>query len=250
MPAPRHPGQPPWSDRGGPNLSGDTAPIRSRPDRAAPVHFHAERPRRQQNSVLMWVLRGLGLVAVAVISGLVWWYVHDDGGGATAGVEPTSQQRTGQFEFTPLPDAAQPRRESNCADHAYGGVKTFFQTTPCEQLTRAIYSTTTPDGRKVYINVSVIRMANADQAGKLRQLADTNGTGNVNDLVRDNVVKIPPLRSLSGSDGYNAVQHDRNLIIVEADFDPAAKRGDKKRDEELLDAISVDASLLGDRIGG
>jgi hypothetical protein len=197
----------------------------------------------------MWVLRGLGLVAVAVISGLVWWYVHDDGGGGQAGTEPTGQQRVGQFEFTPLPAVPEPHRDDNCVEHAYDDVKTFLQNNPCERLTRAIYSTTTPDGRKVYTNVSVVRMASADQAGKLRQLADKNGTGNVNDLVRDNVVKIPPLRSLSGSDGYNAVQHDRNLIIVESDFDPAARRGDKKRDEEMLDAICVDASLLGDRIG-
>ena len=212
------------------------------------MQFHAEPPPAIQNPVLIWVLRALGLVAVAVISGLVWWYIHADNPPASTSADPTDQQRSGQFTFTPV-EAAKPRRDSNCADHAYDQTKTFFQSTPCQQLTRALYTTATSDGRKVYTNISVVRMASSDEAAKLRELTDKDGTGNVNDLIREGIVKVPPLRSLSNGGGYQAVQHDRNVIIVESDYDPSVKKGDKKKDEEALDAICEDAIRLGDQIG-
>ena len=207
-----------------------------------PIQFRREPPPQAENQVLTWVLRGLGLVAVALISGLVWWYIHDDATPAASDPGPTTAPKAGQYDFAPVAD---PHKDGNCAQHSYDKVKGFFQTTPCEQLTRGLYTTTTPEGRKVYTNVSVVRMASADQAAKLRELADQDNTGNVNDLVREGVIKVPPLRSLSGGGGYKAVQHDRNVIIVEADFDPS----NKKKDEPTLDSICEDAIRLGDQIG-
>lgn len=195
--------------------------------------------------MLTWVLRALGLVAVAVISGLVWWYIHDDSAPTSADTGPTTAPKQGQFEFTPVAQLKTPRKDPTCPEHSYDKVKQFFQGTPCEQLTRALYTTTTNEGRRVYTNVSVVRMQTADQAAQLRALTDQDNTGNVNDLVREGVVKVPSLKSLSGGGGYKAVQHDRNVIIVEADFDPS----NKKKDEATLDAICEDAIRLGDAIG-
>jgi hypothetical protein len=233
--APQGPGRrSPWLRR-----AADTTPIRH-----GPIQFRSEPPPDRQNPVLIWVLRGLGLLAVAVISGLVWWYIHEDKQPAQT-VQETTEQRTGQFEFTPVKEVPQPLHDSKCADHAYEQVRSFLQSTPCQQLTRALYTTSTSDGRKVYTNVSVVRMATADDAAKLRALTDKDGTGNVNDLVREGMVKIPPLRSLSAGGGYRAVQHDRNVIIVESDYDPTVKA----KDEPTLDAICEDAIRLGDQIG-
>lgn len=246
MSGPQSAGQPPW--RGGAVPGEDTTPLRQR---GAPIQFQAEPPPRPpQNKVLGWVLRGLGLLAVAVISGLVWFYINDESQPQSQNpVQTSEQQSSGQFDFVAVPEVAEPKHDSNCAEHAYGDVQKFLQTTPCQQLTRGLYTTAGPDGRKVFANVSVVRMATAADAAELRKLADSDGTGNVKDLVRDNVVKLPPLASLSGSGGYHAVQHDRNVIIVESDFAPGTAKGDKKKDEESLDAISVDAALLGDKIG-
>jgi hypothetical protein len=229
--APHRPGQAPW------------------PDRPAPIHFRSE-PPQNENSALTWILRGLGLIGVAIVSGFIWWYVHDDSPPRAAPPESTAPQQTGQFEFTPAAQVPEPRHDSSCAEHAYGQIKTFFQGTPCEQLTRALYTTTAQDGRKVYTNVSVVRMRTADEAAKLRELTDKDGTGNVSDLVREGVVKLPPLKSLSAGEGYKAVQHDRNVIIVESDFEPGTKRGEKAKDEPMLDAICEDVIRLGDEIGG
>lgn len=233
MSAPHRPGQAPW------------------PERPAPIQLHSEPPsERPENPVLIWILRGLGLLAVAVISGLVWWYINDDTQPVGVSAPPTTTAKPGQFEFAPAQQAPQPLRDSNCAEHSHGQVQKFFQSTPCAQLTRALYTTVADDGRKVYTNVSVVRMRSSDDAARLRELTDKEGTGNVSDLVKDGNVKLPPLKNLSGGAGYKAVQHDANVIIVESDFDPAAKRGDKTKDEAILDAISDDVIRLGDQIGG
>jgi hypothetical protein len=217
--------------------------------RGGPIEFRTEPPPDKENPFVLWALRGLGLVAVAVISGLVWWYINEDKQPAQPASSPTSEQRTGQFEFSPAAQFPTPVQDSNCAEHAYEDVQAFLKSTPCQQLTRALYTTSTTDGRKVYTNVSVVRMASTDDAARLRELADKDGTGNVNDLIREGKVKIPPLKFLSGSGGYRAVQHDRNVIIVESDFDPGVKKGDKQADEDALDAICEDAIRLGDQIG-
>jgi hypothetical protein len=231
--APHRPGQAPW------------------PDRPAPIQFRSDPPPPDppENPLLIWTLRALGLIAVAVISGLVWWYIHDDTQPTGATSDPTQPAKTGQFEFTPAEQVPQPRKDSSCGEHAYGQIKAFLQATPCQQLTRALYTTSAEDGRKVFTNVSVVRMRNADDAAKLRELTDKDGTGNVNDLVREKLVKLPGLGSLSGGQGYKAVQHDANVIIVEADFE-GAKRVDKSKDEAILDAICSDVVRLGDQIAG
>lgn len=236
--------------------SGDTQPIpvvrsgppsdRPLPDRPPPIQFTADPPPPGDNPALTWLLRGLGLLAVAVISGLVWWYINNDSPQAGPQSEPTSQPSAGEFQFTAHQQVPNPLHDSNCADHAYDKVQKFFQKTPCQQLSRALYTTTDREGRTVYTNVSVVRMSTDAEAAELRELTDANGTGNVSDLVREGIVKLPPLTSLS--DGYEAVQRDRNVIIVESDFDPAAKKGDKAQDGATLDAICRDAIRLGEEI--
>lgn len=236
--------------------SGDTQPIpvvrsgppldRPLPDRPPPIQFTADPPDPGQNPALTWVMRGLGLLAVAVISGLVWWYINNDSPQAGPQTESTSQSSAVEFQFTAHPQVPSPRHDSNCADHAYDDVQKFLQKTPCQQLSRALYTTTDREGRTVYTNVSVVKMNNAADAAELRALTDKNGTGNVSDLVREGFVKLPPLKSLSA--GYEAVQRDRDVIIVESDFDPAARKVDEAKDDATLDAICRDAIRLGEEI--
>lgn len=233
MSAPHRPGQAPWPEQ----------------QRPAPIQFHTEPPPPAQNPVLIWTLRGLGLLAVAFVSGFVWWYLHGEGPRGATSQSTSTPAPPGQFQFTAAEQVPEPRHDSSCAEHAYLQIKTFFQGTPCDQLTRALYTTAAEDGRKVYTNVSVVRMRTADDAAKLRELTDKDGTGNVNDLVREGIVKLPPLKSLSNGGGYKAVQHDRNVIIVESDFDPSVKRGEKAKDEPILDAICEDVIRLADALG-
>lgn len=232
MSAPYRPGQAPWPEN-----------QPRRPDRPPPIQFREEPPASGRASGLDWALRALGLVAVAVVSGFLWWFLHNEppedtntglGGGPTT--EPT--KTTGEFEFTAMIE--EPVVERDCSGHAYGQIKEFLTGTPCEKLIRGVYRTEI-EGRTVVTSVSVVEMADKDTAKELRDLTDTDSTGNVNDLVREGVVSVDGLETLSGGGGYDSEQDGTDVIIVEADYDPAADEGGS---EDELDRVCADALRL------
>jgi hypothetical protein len=198
--------------------------------------------RPAQSPVRGYVLKGLGLVLVAVVSGMLWWLIQQGGNGPSSGTGRTSAATQGKYQFTAheqVPDAI---FDTKCGDHAYDLVKRYLEDKPCRQLIRALYRTTV-DGRKALTSVSVVRMQNVEDAVGLKDLSERDKTGNVKDLVMEGVVKAPPLKNLGGG-GYAAQRHDADVIIVESDFEG----GSKKADEELLQQISEDAIRQGDQL--
>jgi hypothetical protein len=195
------------------------------------------RPPRRFPPALGWVLKGLGLVGVAALSGLIWLTVH---GGQRAGdpgrETPTASQ--GAFQFTPVRENVQ---DSSCKEHSYRQVQAFFGSTPCTQMSRSLYTTTVPDGSKVLVSVSVVQMPAANQATQLKALVDSNGTGNVRDLVADGNVQVPggPPHGVAGG-GYASGQRGQQVTIVESAFFPG-----HPADDTLLKRVSADAVRLG-----
>jgi hypothetical protein len=185
------------------------------------------------------VLKGLGLVGVAVVSGLVWLVVMPKNE-QTGTPAPTSAP-PGEFTFVKSPDVPEPLKDSDCAPHAYGPTKVFLTTTPCQQLTRGLYTTTTPDGVKVYTSVSVVRMKTVEDAAKLKDLTTRDGTGNVNDLVKDGAVRVPNMLTLANG-GFASEQRDLDVIIIESDS--AVHGPDETRHIQLMKRISEDAMRL------
>jgi hypothetical protein len=192
-------------------------------------------------------MRALGLVAIAIVSGLVWFYVTNDSSSTPSGssAETTPQQPAGAFDFTrsekmPKPDTV----KKDCAKHAYGDIKEFLQSTPCDRLIRQLYVTKVGE-RTIYASVSVVVMPDKAKAADLRDLTDKDETGNVSDVVHDGVVTIDGLKGLSGGDGYASLQSGKDVIIVEAAFAPKDKTSDDKADEEILDKVCTDALRLG-----
>ncbi|MFE2757593.1 hypothetical protein ACFXGA_36890 [Actinosynnema sp. NPDC059335] len=185
------------------------------------------------------VLKGLGLLGVAVVSGLVWLVVMPKN--THTGTPTTTSAPAGEFAFTASPDVPEPLKDSDCAVHAYGQTKTFLTSTPCQQLTRGLYTTKTPDGVTIYTSVSIVRMKTAEDAAKLKDLTTRDGTGNVNDLVKDGAVRVPNLTTL-GNGGFAARQQDRDVIIIESD---TVKHGpDETAHNTLMKRISNDAFRL------
>ncbi|OLR94675.1 hypothetical protein BJP25_09795 [Actinokineospora bangkokensis] len=217
------------------------------------MRFSAEPPPQQQrNPALLWALRIGGLVAIAVVSGLVWTYIQSDstGGGTEAG--PTDASRApveGRYEFTPYRGVPQPRVDTDCAAHSYGKVQELMRSTPCESLTRGLYSTTV-DGKAIVVSVSAVRMRTPAEAQALRELSEKSGTGNVNDLVRDKAVSIPGLTALSANDGFFVQNEGQTVIIAEADFEVNGKsyKGNATA-EKTLDGVCEDAMRLGEGMG-
>ena len=202
----------------------------SSPPRPAPA------PTRSRRGL---VLKGLGLLGVAVVSGLVWLVVMPKS--TPTGTPTTTSTPAGEFAFTASPDVPEPLKDSDCASHAYGQTKTFLTNTPCQQLTRGLYTTTTSDGVKVYTSVSVVRMKTTEDAAKLKDLTTRDGTGNVNDLVKDGAVRVPDLTTLAKG-GFAARQQDRDVIIIESD---SVRHGpDEAAHNQLMKRISNDAFRL------
>lgn len=221
-----------------------------RPDRPPPIQFRQEEPPPQANKALRWALRGAGLVAVAVVSGLVWYYITNDTSATprSGPEESGTQQPAGAFPFTPHDEMPSPDGDTDCAKHAYGDTRDFLVETPCDHLARQLFVTHVGE-RTVYTSVSVVVMPDEGKADQLRRITDTEGKGNISDVVRDNVVEIEGLTSLSKSDGYSSKQLGREVVIVESDFKPADKK-DKKTDQDLLDRVSDDALRLADQVNG
>ncbi|OXM71941.1 MULTISPECIES: hypothetical protein [Amycolatopsis] len=193
---------------------GDTAPLPRIPAEPSP-------PRRAP------VLKIAGLVAVAVVAGLVWWLVR---GGSAEEAPPAAQAPAKEFQFTVTEG---PVAATDCAANSYSQVKQFFAEHPCQRLSRALYTTASGASRAL-VSVAVVTMATPEEAQQLKKLADTDGTGNVNDLVRDGTAKIPGAPKLAGGDYLSRVTGSSVTIVLSAFFDGHS-------DEATLQRISKEA---------
>jgi hypothetical protein len=235
--APYRPGQYP----SGPEQTTRIPPVQSRPVR--PRGPRPQQPAQQPapNKRREYALKGLGLLLVAVVSGMLWWLIQQ--GNTTPPADPgagNTPQAAGKYTFAEHEAVQKPVPDSNCEEHSYEKVKTFFRDKKCSGLLRGLY-TTTVNGRKIYTSVSVVEMPTAQDATALKDLTEANNTGNVSDLVREGRVKVTGLGNLS-SGGFAAKVQDKHVIIVESDFEG----GSKNADEAVLDEVSNDALRLGE----
>jgi hypothetical protein len=188
------------------------------------------------------LLKGLGLVGVAVVSGLVWLVVMPKNE-QTGTPAPTSAP-PGEFTFAKSPEVPEPLKDSNCAPHAYGETQKFLTATPCQQLTRGLYTTTVSGSGKVLVSVVVVRMHDDEAAVRLKQVTDGNGTGNIYDLAKEGIVKVEGGPAWVAHGGYASTRNGRNVVIVESDLYGATK--DSPRDRDLLRRISTEALMLAE----
>jgi hypothetical protein len=190
-------------------------------------------PRRRPFGL---ALKVLGLVAVAVVAGLVWVAVQQPRVPGRPIASPSSA--AGQFAFTPQP---QQDTSTDCVAHSFGQVRDdFFAHTPCVQLVRSLYTTTTTDGRKVVVSVAVVRLPDAAKAAELKQLVDLDKTGNVYNLIKEKHT-FPGGPTTLGDSGYKAEQNGSSVTIVETGyFDQPEHNPDP-----LLKTIATDALRLG-----
>ncbi|MEV6825731.1 hypothetical protein [Amycolatopsis sp. NPDC051102] len=188
-------------------------------------------PARDTRSLL---LKGAGLVAIAVVSGLLWFLIRHD----STPDEPVAQppaQNTGQFKFTLV---AGPEKSDDCVAKSYNKTQDFFQDNPCQSLVRALY-TTESGGAKALVSVVVVRMPDSSKARALKALTEKDGTGNVTDMVKDKTFAGTGTPSVSGKDAaYASKVEGTNTTIVLADFYA------KHKDKDLIEKIADDALRL------
>lgn len=225
-----------------------TAPATAGPSDTSPFQLPAEfydppkpggggsMPPDKRNKLL---LQGLGLVGVAVLSGLVFWSVQPS---HVAGVaQPASAQNNtvaGKYTFTRV---AGPATDTNCAQHAFGKTQTFLQQHPCQQLVRSLYSTPVSGGATAVVSVVDVKMGSAGDAEQLRALTNGEQTGNLNDLVKDGGVtgaNLPTTGQLQDG-GYASTTNGGVTTIALTAF-----VGGHQADKAALKDISTDALRL------
>lgn len=212
----------------------DTAPLGAVPPQPRPPVPGP--PARDTRSLL---LKGGGLVAIAVVAGLLWFLIRHD----STPDEPVAQppaQNTGQYTFTKV---AGPVRANECDGKSFGETKKFFQDNPCQSLVRALY-TTESGGAKALVSVVLVGMPDSTKAKALKTLTDQDDTGNVTDLVKDKTFTGAGAPSVSGNDAaYASRVQGTNVTIVLGDF------YDKHKDKELIEKIADDALRLSADFG-
>jgi hypothetical protein len=217
----------------------DTAPlpmlaIGAPPPDLHPPDYQPYRGPLPRSRGITYLLRGLGLVGVAVVSGLIWLACQPK---VVAGI-PAAQtdQSPGKYSFTRITG---PTSDPTCAPHSYGRTQQFFQQHPCQRLTRALYSTTLPEGVQAVVSVVVVQMPAADQAAQLQALTKQNNTGNISDLITDGsqLAGAPSGREMREGGFASSVSGNSTTIALSAFVGGHS-------DKALLKDISNDALRL------
>jgi hypothetical protein len=166
------------------------------------------------------------VVVLLVVVGLLLLRPTGGGGGSAAA---TSSAPAPSTELSgPQPGATQliggvtyrleaEKTDDTCVGHGYDEVGTFFtDQSDCVGLSRALYSGTV-DGLPMVAAVTHVRMPDSDTARRLKALADTSGTGNVSDLLREGVTYSGAPAGLTDAQYASAVT-GRIVTIVETSW--------------------------------
>ncbi|CCH86895.1 conserved protein of unknown function [Modestobacter italicus] len=106
--------------------------------------------------------------------------------------------------------------DDTCRGHAYDAVAAFFASSDCAGLTRSLWSADA-GGQPAVVSLSRVTMPDVANAQALRSLADTDGSGNVNDLLREGVRYDGGPEKLSRAE-YASAQQDTTVTIVETSW--------------------------------
>lgn len=222
-----------------------TAPVTAGPADTSPFQLPPEfydaepagggpTPPDRRNKLL---LQGLGLVAVAVLSGLVFWGVQPTHVAGVAEAASGQVNSAGKYTFTRV---AGPATDTNCAQHAFSQTQKFLQEHPCQQLIRSLYSTVLPDGTAAVVSIVDVKMPDGAGAEQLRRITSSDNTGNVYDLLKDGGVAVPgmPTTAQLQDGGYAAATNGDVTTIALT----AVVNG--HQDKPKLKEISTDALRL------
>ncbi len=180
-----------------------------------------EAPPRNRLRLVAAVLAGWLAVSLIVLLGLLRFSDHDSAdrapgnrpAGSTAAAASPSGSATSSAPVGGVPAGWQLRTgddQTNCAAHSYGQVQVFFARTPCAGVHRSLFSTSR-DGRNIVVAASTVTFASAEQAGAYLRVVTSDGTGNINDLLREgsrypgSPSKLPPAAFASRQDGVRVL---------------------------------------------
>lgn len=127
---------------------------------------------------------------------------------------PAHDQQAGGYAFSEQATD----QVTECSAHAYGQIQQYLAAHPCTSMSRGLYLTTV-EGKQVVVAIAEVTMPDADAAAGLKTKADTDGTGNVNDLLREGNVPagLPGKEVLKNSEYASSI--DQTVVrIAQAAF--------------------------------
>ncbi len=128
---------------------------------------------------------------------------------------------------------------TDCAEHSRGKAKASFKAENCLTATRLL-ATGVVGGRPVLYVVSQIEMATSDAAASVKQVLDGDGTGNLNDLLRDGKT-YPGAPHEMPISGYASVQNSTMVTVAEAGF---VDDGRSSSDDPALRASAAQVAAM------
>ena len=114
--------------------------------------------------------------------------------------------------------------QTNCAAHSYGQVKAFFTKTPCSSVHRTL-ATTNQGGRTVIVSSYAVTFDTAAQAAQYLKLVATDGTGDVNDLLREGIT-YPGAPSALPDFAFASAARGTKVAVSEAGYVSGASSSD------------------------
>lgn len=188
------------------------------------------------------------LAALVLVCGVGAWLLFggdtstDGGGGGVVEVPGAAAPGPAEGEVVAVDGTSYTAEalqvDDTCAGHAYGQVADFLAATDCTGLSRALYSATV-GGAPVVVSVSRVMMSDTATARDLRALADTTGTGNVSDLLREGVTYEGGPARLSSAQYASAVSGSSVTIVESSWADPAAAGTSAALDKVASDGLSL-----------
>jgi hypothetical protein len=136
------------------------------------------------------------------------------------------------------------KQEKNCAAHAYGRpMVTFLRKHPCISMSQLI-ATTTVDGRAVGLAQNTIGFGGKVQqayrtTNKFRTLVTRNGTGNLDDLLREGYRLPSGPKAVPSPDAFTALEQDNGCTVTDSWY----LKGPTPTNAKPLEQMVVDSYL-------
>jgi hypothetical protein len=167
------------------------------------------------------IVAGWLIVSLLVLAGLVLFKGSksaDTKSSAKPGASAT-QSASSQPPAQTLPDGWIQQAaddQTNCAAHAYGQVKDFFAKTPCTSVHRYL-AITNQGGRQVVVAASTVTFPNPTKAKSYLDLVTSDGTGNINDLLREGTT-VPGVGDQLPPAAFASKQTGSRVYVAEAAY--------------------------------
>ncbi|WP_026361167.1 hypothetical protein [Amycolatopsis nigrescens] len=122
------------------------------------------------------------------------------------------------------------KQELLCSSRSFGEVQQFFVRTPCRKLDRTLLAIGDGHGNTIAVSIAWVRMRSVGEATRLKELADTHGTGNISPLG----TAALDLTGIHFTGYHYDSRRDGSLVVI-AETAPAGGRPDDQALDDVAD---------------